>query len=81
MKTMMIVAAVCSLVIIGATAFGASGKTAPPVWIGGLHGELLANPGGPNPTGSTCFTSLQPTGWNTFDASWLIGQAVSSPSW
>ncbi len=81
MKTMMIVVMVCSLVIIGGTAFAASGKTAPRVWVGGLHGELLSNPGEPNPTGTTCFTSLQPTGWNTFEASWLIGQTVRSPNW
>ena len=80
MKTMMIVAMVCSLVIIGGTAFGASGKTAPPVWREGGSGELLANPGQPNPVGSTCFISLQPTGWNTFEASWLIGQTVRSPN-
>jgi len=80
MKTMMIVAVVCSLVIIGGTAFGASGKTAPPVWREGGAGELLANPGQPNPVGSTCFISLQPTGWNTFEASWLIGQTVRSPN-
>ena len=80
MKTMMIVAMVCSLVIIGGTAFGASGKTAPPAWREGGAGELLPNPGEPNPVGSTCFTSLQPTGWNTFEASWLIGQTVWSPN-
>ena len=81
MKTMMVVAMVCSLVIIGGTAFAASGTTAPPVCTYGGVGELLAYPGQPNPTGGTCFTSLQPTGWNTFEASWLIGQTVRSPDW
>ncbi len=81
MKTMMIMAMVCSLVMMGGTAFAASGKTTSPAWREGGAGELLAYPGQPNPCGSTCFTSLQPIGWNTFEASWLIGQTVRSPNW
>ena len=80
MKTMMVVAMVCSLVIIGGTAFGASGKTAPPAWREGGAGELLASPGQPNPTGETCFIPVQPKGLNTFEASWLISQTVRSPN-
>ncbi len=80
MKKIMITAVICSLVIIGGTAFAASGRTGASAWKEpnlSAPGYGLSNPGEPNPVGHTCFTSFQPTGWDLFEASWLIGHEVS----
>jgi sporulation protein YlmC with PRC-barrel domain len=78
MKTMAIVVLVCSFVIIGGAAFGVAAETGPPVWIQGGPGQQPM-PGEPNPVGPTCFLSFEPTGWDLFEASWLIGHQVFSP--
>ncbi len=82
MKTIMILAMICSLVIMGGVAFGATGKADAPAWREtdpSTPGYPVANPGLPNPTGHPCFISGQPTGWNLFEASWLIGHRVVTP--